>query len=170
MSKPSGCGCGCFSFIIGMVALFIVVALPSLITDNGLINQVMGSVFCGDSDAYINESYTTSARRGGGISWVLNAKCHRPNNRIEDITSTQELAGFGLFFGCIIVGFMAFLIIPTKVTPPAITAKLGGRENNTSLDDDGLSNKLNQLENAYEAGLISKEEYDDARKRLLQNL
>lgn len=168
MRKPSGCGCGCLSFITGLGLLFLVIALPSMVTESSLINQTMGAIFCGDSDAYINESYTASARGGSGIRWVLDAQCRRPDNRVEDITSAQETTGFALFLGCLIVGFIAFMVIPTDVT--ASKAKLAEYADKTSTHEQNLAERLRQLDESYQAGLITQDEYDDTRKRLLENL
>lgn len=186
MPKPSGCGCCYISFMVGLVALAIFVYLPSGATESALVNQVMGSIFCGDPDAYINESYSesctsssqssneilwlgdafyASTSSSGGISSVLKVKCQRPNNEIKDITRTQELTGFGLFLTCITIGVVAFIVIPTPASPSEDTEKVA----KTSSNDDNLTNRLRQLEKSYQEGLISKEEYDDARKRLLDN-
>lgn len=181
MRKPSGCGFGCGFFLFGLFGLCLLVSLPSMITDSPLINGAMGQIFCGDADAYINDSYRYSYRPGT-ITWSLNAKCQTSDNRIEDISDKQTGIGLAVFIISTLIGVIGFLNLPTPTPaiPKGTKLTLNGvpidqLDTLTSTpqgkaDDQSLKDRLRQLEESYEAGLINKEEYDDTRKRLLDNL
>lgn len=187
-----GIGCGCLSIIVAVAALILVVVVPSVVTDNQGINQLMGRIFCGDPDAYINSSESYSYRPGE-TSFYLNAGCRKPDNVVEDVTGTQTLAGMGVFFVALFGGIG--LIIFTSIRGAARTVRNTLSINGVQLGDlsaklnqqrpiviststmgsgkpaetETLAEKLRQLDESYEARLISKEEYDDARKRLINN-
>ncbi|GEM_PF-2468870 len=183
-----GVGCGCLGIIVGVVALILIFVLPSVVTDNKGINQLMGSIFCGDADAYVNNSQSYSYRPGE-TSYSLVAGCRETEGgAIEDVSNTQGLVGFGVFTLGLLGGIG--LIIMSSIRGAAKTigslTTLGkslayeGRIQRgdltqpspptpvaTSDGNNSLSEKLRELEASYQEGLINREEYDDARKRIL---
>ena len=186
-----GAGCGCLSIIIGVAALLLIFVLPSVMTDNTGLNQLMGSIFCGDADAYVNESQSYSYRPGE-TSYTLQAGCRKTEGgKVEDVTNTQALVGFGVFTLGLLGGIWLIIMSSVRGAPRGITAlttALGsslvydGKRQGVNLtkapptdtvatsDNNNLSERLRELEASYQEGLINREEYDDARKRILQNL
>lgn len=186
-----GIGCGCFTIILGIALLVGLMVLPSIITDNENLNRLMGQIFCGNPAAYVNQSSSYSTRPGS-ITYTLNAGCRRDDESIEDITGIQGLVGVG---GFILLLFTGIGIISISVARGAInktrqwaqTAGVTISATDSPLADDRyarrleivgvtptassnnsiLAQRLRELETSYEEGLLTRDEYDDARKRLI---
>lgn len=189
-----GVGCGCLGIMLSVAALIVIFVLPSVITDNDGLNRLMGSIFCGDAEAYVNESQSYSTRPGS-TTYTLQAGCQKPDNVIQDVSMQQGLLGFGVFVIGLLGGIGLIIFSSVRTTTKRLKSALN--VNGVSLTDlsnalsqrpttsgatasyserkpkpkneETLAEKLRQLEESYEAHLINKEEYDDARKRLLDN-
>jgi hypothetical protein len=183
-----GMGCGCFSIVLAVIAMILFIVLPSVVTDNETLNGLMGNIFCGEPDAYVNSSQSYSYRPGE-TTFTLGAGCQKPDNVIEDVSLTQSLVGGGLFTLGLLAGIGLIIFSAGRATTQKVkdlSISLSGAQpinidydgriprgnpaNPPSPTGESLVETLRALEQSYEEGLINKEEYDDARKRILDKL
>lgn len=183
-----GMGCGCLSIVLAIIVLFLFVVIPSVVTDNETLNGLMGNIFCGDPDAYVNNSQSYSYRPGE-TSYTLDVSCQKPDNVVEDVTDLQAIVGGGIFTLGLLAGVGLIIVSAGRTATQRVkdfSVSLAGSKPITISYDgriprgnpanpppptgESLVETLRALEQSYEEGLINKDEYDDARKRILDKL
>lgn len=183
-----GMGCGCLSIVLAVIALVLFVVVPSVVTDNETLNGLMGSIFCSDPDTYVNSSQSYSYRPGE-TTFTLSAGCQKPDSVVEDVTGLQAIVGGGIFSLGLLAGVGLIIFSAGRAATQKVkdlSVSLAGSQPITIAYDgriprgnpanpppptgENLVETLRALEQSYEEGLINKEEYDDARKRILDKL
>ncbi|MBK8135392.1 MAG: hypothetical protein IPK52_06070 [Chloroflexi bacterium] len=165
----------------GVVIAVLFVFLPLYAPDNALSKAMLTPLLCRSDENYVSDTaFGTGFDRAPNAS--LNSYCVAPSGERRDVSTSQ--INIGLFGGGIpfIVGLLLVLLTrfvatfrqaatmgsgsttpfnPTNQSGPGEQAGRNGSE------VGGLSEKLADVDAAYSARRISRDEYESLRKKII---
>ncbi len=153
--------------LLAFAAVFLVVGIilrpvmPSFV--HAVIDGVYDGLLCGADETYRQDPFLRGALRrnivGNGDAW-----CEDSAGQRRDISYSELNVAIALFT-LPAVGGMFLLIrgaanLPVKSSSSTFTSSVGG----------DLSSRLQELQNAYDKGLITGAEYQQTRANLLKQM
>ncbi len=177
-------GCGCLLMVLSMAVLFGVTVIPVIpaFKDNQTIDEVLQPLMCESGETLQREQYSRSDTRG--TSYSMEVFCVKNNELKRDVTGRWTLVGVGGFLAPFLIGLAFFLtgVIrgTAKLTGQVVTSSLAGSGITIKTAGTGsaftfptgstsLADRLKQVEEAQQAGLISLEEYQRLRNEILKD-
>lgn len=153
--------------LLAFAAVFLVTGvilrplMPSFV--HAVIDGVYDGLLCGSDEVYQQAPILRGALRrnivGMGDAWCENAAGQR-----RDISYSELNVAIALFTVPAVVGMFLLVRGASKLTPAstssAFTSSVGG----------DLSSRLQELQNAYDKGLITEVEYQQTRANLLRQM
>lgn len=171
---------GCLLVILSLVALGAIIVVPVLpfLNDTPQIDQYLQPLLCQTGETIRRDLYSTRDR--DGTSYSMNVYCLGDDRAERDVTLMWGLMGMGAFVVPFLIGLAALIIglqrsqstsetvsmsSGTWSTPAGgFTAGPGGGGKPT------LTQRLKELQDARDAGLISGMEYDRVRQQILDSM
>lgn len=174
---------GCILFLL-LFTIPLLVMSPLVIDPAsfpGPIADGFSFLLCGSDKTYVRETYRDSYHRPGEVG--VNFHCEDENGERSDATGRfvlMVMIGFAtpillvVFFGVFKTKTLVQYMSKQAATHQGRTTSTSFHWTNanpsTSRTDGSLSDQLKQLQQAYEDRLITREEYDTARQKLLDRL
>lgn len=176
---------GCLLMIVSFVLLCGLVVLPVLpfLENTKAFDDVLETVFCQEGETVERDQYQT--RDSEGTSYSMDLYCIGEQGR-RDVTGQWFLVGILGFMAPFLIGLFAFIFgvnrgVRRTVTINRDTDVLGGGSTvdlssfmspsqpapSSSRGGKSLTDKLKQIQDARDAGLITSEEYDRLRQEIL---
>lgn len=177
---------GCLLLIISLASLCLLVVLPVVpfLSEISLFDSLLKPILCEPDETIEREPYS-SPNSEGGTSYSMNVYCIRAREIRRDVTERWQIIGamsfivpfliglFGLIFGIKRAG-------PKMVMVGANPSVFGLDASNFKMDmlktatatksgKGSLAERLKEIEDARQVGLISSEEYDRLRKEILDD-
>lgn len=163
---------GCLLMIVAVSALCVLTILPVLpfTADTAAIDDLLTGVLCQPNERLQREQYSYPAQ-DGGIMFSMNVACVDREGRgrdINDLWTIVSMISFCLPFGAgvllIITGLtrragQVVTVAQTAVTVPVPAAAQG----------KSLADRLRELQQAHEAGLLTDTEYERLRREILDS-
>jgi hypothetical protein len=171
---------GCLVMIVGMVALFAIVVIPVLpfLETSPEIDNFLAPLICGPNERIEREQYSTTDREG--TSYSMNVNCVDLENQSRDATGRWVLVGIVGFTVPLVVGLFAFIFGVNRFVAKrknqfvsGIPLSMSGQPFSITFgpdDDKSLTERLQELQQAYDSRLISKEEFDRLRQEVLDSV
>jgi hypothetical protein len=154
-------GCGCLLLILGFGYLVVGVILRPIMPDavHGVIDGVFDTLLCGPDEQYQQDPFLRGTMRrnivGEGDSWCENAAGQQ-----RDVSWAEFNVAIVLFVVPAAVGAVlaarGLASVPSRRKVPSVGA------------ERTLSDRLRELDEAYQNGLITQAEYERAREGLLE--
>ncbi len=177
--------------IVGFVALFGIIVIPvlPLTEDNASINNYLQALLCNSGEKFVREQYQT--RDSDGTNYSMTPYCEDSDHRREDVTGKWVLYGGGGFTLFFLLGLMLTIFGAKRAVQSPVGAFTGGMVNGFGVNLDGLTSeklktlnaqmqafstggdlttKLRQIQEAKDKGLISSNEYDRLRQKILDDV
>jgi hypothetical protein len=161
-------------------------SLPAMADNNENAQNILNNLLCREEESYSQERYTRTDSQG--TSTNTNMYCDAANGERRNVTGTMILmvaAGFtipfllglGLIIGSSIAlarrkvrNIMADPQIMVRSTSYPITPDVSQfQPTPQTTAEPTLTEKLQQVEDALARGLITPDEYNAARKRILED-
>ncbi|MBZ0285366.1 MAG: SHOCT domain-containing protein [Anaerolineae bacterium] len=175
---------GCLLMIVSFVVLCGLVVLPVIpfLEDTKAFDDLLQPLFCQKGETVVREQYQTTDR--DGTSYSMDVYCVSEEGR-RDVTAQWFLVGIVGFTAPFLIGLFAFIFGVNRgvrrVTVGGDTDILGGGRTvdlssfmspsqaatSSSGSSKSLSDKLKQIQEARDAGLITVDEYDRLRREIL---
>ncbi|MBI1281992.1 MAG: hypothetical protein GC179_27955 [Anaerolineaceae bacterium] len=186
---------GIVLMIVGFVALFGIIVIPVLppTEDNVSVNNYLQQLLCNPGEKFVREQYQTHDSDGTGYS--MTPYCVNSERQREDVTGKWVLYGGGGFT----LFFLLGLVLTISGAKGAVQSQINtfipqyssGSVNGVGITLDGLTSeklqslktqmqafstggdlttKLRQIQEAKDKGLISSDEYDRLRQRILDDV
>lgn len=166
---------GVLLIFLAMSALCVLVVIPVIpsFEDITLIDETLQTVLCQSGEKIERELYE-STTSDGGTGYSMDVSCIDVEQRKRDVTGNW-----------IIISVLAFLVpFLMGIGLVSLGANRTSRAYTEPADDFGFlqpqpeqpthkpsfSSKLKELENAYQQGLITQEEYQSTRQRIFDEL
>lgn len=156
---------GCLLMIVSMVLLFAIIVVPVIpfLDNSPLIDGYLKPIMCQPDERIERRPYQTSGNRGG-VVFTMDVYCINNENQQREESDRWMLAGMASFALPFVVGLITFIAgvggpTTTTTTTPKIVTK--------QPDSETLSDKLRELKQAKDDDLISSEEYDRLRQKIL---
>lgn len=185
---------GVLLMVLGFVALFGVIVIPVIPSteDNVSINNYLQTLLCNSGEKFVREQYQT--QDSDGTSYSMTPYCINSERQRQDVTDKWVLMGGGgfalfFFFGLMLTIGGAKRAVSNQLgalIPQYTTGTINGFEVNLdgltpekiqdlkmqirSAGTGDLTAKLRQLQDAKDKGLISTDEYDRVRQRILDDI
>lgn len=159
----------------GLGFSFLVVAVIYLITGlifrpimppfvQNVLDSVYGGLLCGPGEHYQQDPFLRGAMRrnivSNGDSWCENARGEKRDISFSEFNVALALFLIPLVVGALLVGWSTPIITRSAAAPSVFKSDAGG----------DLSSRLEELQAAYEKGLITQEEYTQTRANLLKQM
>ncbi|MFN8371879.1 MAG: SHOCT domain-containing protein [Anaerolineae bacterium] len=169
---------GCLLMIVAMVALCGLVVIPVLppFAENETIDNLLAPLICQPEETIERDQYSTRDREG--TSYSMNVYCVDKDGDRRDETGRWFLFSLGGFLAPFLIGL--FMLIGganrgmrqfstgdggTTLSPTGVPINYVGTPSPKA--GQSLSERLKQLDEARNQGLISADEYDRMRKEIL---
>ena len=163
--------------VVGMCAIIVIPVLPFL-DDSETIDGMLQPLFCEPGEKIERDQYTTPGSRGG-TAFTMAVYCVSQESSRRDVTDRWTLIGMGAFLVPFLIGLFAFIagigrnarrgaVVPSS---PIIVGgqMLSGSIPPNSSSGASLTQRLKELQEARDAGLISAEEYERLRQEVLDS-
>lgn len=170
---------GCLLVILALVVLFTGVVIPVIpnTVDSPTVDSYLQSILCGADETILRSQY--SERYIDGTAYSMNVYCVNNENIRRDVSGTWVLLGMAGFI--IPFGIGLVMIFSTKVPPPrpvtgngqvidvdALRKQISTQQGvSVSGGNKSLAERLRELEEARNAGLITYNEYDRMRDEII---
>jgi hypothetical protein len=174
---------GCLLIILGIVSLLAIVVVPVLpfLNDNPAIDNFLQPLLCQPGETVRREQY--SYRDYEGTSYSMNVYCLGDDEVERDVSTRWFIVGTVAFLVPFLIGLFAAIYgmnrnIRNSVSTLA-TPSIGNRDWGSgvmSVNPAGsssrptLTQRLKELQEARDAGLISAIEFDRARQQILDSM
>lgn len=183
---------GCLLMVVSFVLLCGLVVLPVIpfLEDTKAFDDLLQSVFCQEGETVLRDQYQTTDSEG--TSYSMDLYCIDREGQRRDVTAQWFLVGIVGFTAPFLIGLFAFIFGVNRGVRRTITVTrnnadvLGGGSTidlssflsptqtpqTSSFSTSGGGNKsftekLKQIQEARDAGLITAEEYDRLRQEIL---
>lgn len=181
-----GCLCSFLLFAVGMASLAVFLVLPTMerFEENASLDRLYQTLLCREDETVRREPYTWVDYEGAS-NHSLEVYCSKDGVE-RDVTHRWRNIGILSFLLPFMLGLLGGIIslalrspygldsvTPLLRRPKApIHVDLSKREGHPIVSPytKTLKEKLSQVEEAYQAGLLSKEEYQRVRQNLLDDL
>jgi hypothetical protein len=179
---------GCLLMIIAMVALFAIIVIPVLPPTENMseVDDLLEPLLCEPGQEIERELYSQTDFDGTGYS--MNVSCIDNEGQRTDATGRWVLVGVLAFTAPFLIGLFGliggFTRMASKAAANAQSTVMSGAgiEKFVSVSTSGaspmmatsgsgrsLSERLQEIQQAMDAGLISEGEYERLRKEVLDN-
>lgn len=164
---------GCVVMAVGIIALLVVIVLPIMLTDNPSLNHFLERMLCDWGEIYSSEPYATA--NFDGTAFNLTAYCVGEDGTRRDVTDTQTFYGLVGFLAPFLLGLTLFIVgVGRNAAKAQVAARNSRGEPYVSPlvapaepPDPTLSERLQQIDEAYKKRLITRDEYEQARKKAI---
>lgn len=179
---------GCLLMFVSFAALCVLVVLPVLpfLSESPALDNVLKPILCNTEERIEREQYS-SRTRDDGTSYSMNVYCVYQNGQRRDVTDRWQVISLVSFLAPFLLGLFGLIFGLNRAaknrTITATTATInlmGANPSRIKLENmlaampkptkQSLTERLKQLEEARNAGLISAEEYDRLRKEILDDV
>ncbi|MBL8165207.1 MAG: SHOCT domain-containing protein [Anaerolineae bacterium] len=177
---------GCLLLILGMVALCGLVVLPVLpfTADTQAIDAALQPLLCNSGETLRRDLYSSSYRPGE-TSFSMDVTCLDSDNRERDVTGQWMLLSAVAFTAPFLIGLTLFIVGVSRATRRSLVAST--TDFNQVLKATGfnmppaqtpvrttnnptLTQRLKELQEARDVGLITEQEFQQKRKELLDKM
>lgn len=138
------------------------------------LQNVLQTIYCSADETFMKAQVQESIQQIG-YSTTQEAThffCVNPEQQ-RDITDLMNLVTTVVFWGTLIVGIGLLIASrsPDPITPPVSQSNVSPPSAAAAAPDrDSLKERMSALQQTYDAGLITRTEYDAARQRLLSGV
>lgn len=177
---------GCLLTIFSFVWLCGFTILPVLpfTASTPEIDRYLTPLLCEPGET-LNRNQSSYSYRPGSISFTMHPECVNSEGQERSVKDRFILLGVGVYLATFLPGLFLFIAGITRATRKMVTQTMSDNGINIrvfSLDDGtiqpgavqtstaSLTDRLRQLEEARDNGLISDEEYDRLRQEILDSL
>src|SRR5690606_30254094 len=176
---------GVFLIILSFVTLAFGI-VPLFVEGKEPFLNIMEPILCAPGENLTMEVVVTHHYDGTGYSGDFD--CHRPNETSYDVTGKAFLLGAASFTVPFLIGLVMSIrafnhavrgVIPTNPAhyntgwgQPSVSTTVSNAFHSMNTPTAGnteLTQRLKQLRDAYDAGMISHEEYERTRADLLKD-
>jgi hypothetical protein len=178
-----GCfGCfGCLLIVIAVVGLCGLVVIPVLppFAENETIDGLLTPLVCQSGETILRDQYSGPSR-DGGTSYSMDVYCIDKEGERRDETERWVLLSMAIFTAPFLLGLfmiiggasrgaakMATSVMSNTSTPFAGMSTTSYVMPTQQPQGGSLSERLKQLDDARNQGLITADEYDQMRKKIL---
>lgn len=155
---------GCLLMVVAMVLLFAIIVIPVLpfVENNATIDGYLTPLMCRPNERIERDLYSGSSRQGG-TTFSMGVYCIDNENQRRDETGRWMMIGTLGFILPFLIGIFTYTggggtsKATHTATPHLVVTQ----------DDESLSDKLREIKQAHDAGLISSEEYQSLRQKIL---
>jgi hypothetical protein len=158
---------GCVLMMLGALVFAVVIVLPVLLADNPSINHLMERMLCFPDEVYRTAPNTAPS---GSLSFNLAASCVRDNAVGRDVTGEQTTYGMVGFAAPFAIGLVLFIYGIARARRAVIVSDNDLRVPLTghAATDEALTARIRQLADDYSNRLISRAEFEAARRRAIE--
>ena len=164
--KPFLQGFGISLLLVAVVYLITGVifrpVMPPVV--QSLYDGIYGGLLCGRDEHYQQDPFLRGALRrntvGEGDSWCQNARDEKRDISYSEFNVAIALFLIPLIGGALLLGYATPNLMRSSTSTSVFKSSAGG----------DLSSRLQELQLAYEKGLITQEEYDQTRANLLKQM
>ncbi len=168
---------GCLFIIIAVVLLCVLVVLPVLpfTADNSTIDTALQPILCQQGETIQRDQYSRNDRQGTSYSMVVYCVSERTK---RDVTGQWTLLSIGAFIIPLFIGIGSIIRSANRLSKGFTSGDDASRmprgtpifSSGGSLKvgpDKSLADKLRELQDLRDKGLITGEEFDKLRKEIL---
>jgi hypothetical protein len=171
---------GCLLIILSVVGLCAIIVIPVLpfLDDSETIDGMLEPLFCEPGEKIERDQYTTSSNRGG-TTFTMAVYCVSQESGRRDVTDRWTLIGMGAFLVPFLIGLFAFIAgvgrnarqrAAVSSSPIIVGGQmLSGSMPPSSSSGASLTQRLKEIQEARNAGLITAEEYERLRQEVLDS-
>lgn len=179
---------GCLLILVGILGLIVLLVLPVLppLEYSAELDDLLAPLLCQPDETIQRQQYSYSTDDGQTFS--MNVYCLDGDGRRRDVTDRWALISAGAFALPFMLGLILLISGLSRRAQPAQAAALpavddllstppmvGGqpvRVSSSSPTSGGLSlaDRLKQLQDARDAGLLSAQEYERLRQDILNDV
>lgn len=170
---------GCLLILLSMAGLCVIIVLPVLpfLESNQTIDSILQPLVCEPGEKIERDQYQTAGSRGGTV-FTMNVYCINSEGSRRGATDRWTLIGAGIFVVPFLVGLFGVIFGASRSAQKAVAegslgVTPGGQvvtKSPASSDTSStLAKKLNELEEARDAGLITADEYERLRQEILNS-
>jgi hypothetical protein len=164
---------GCLLVILSLVGLGVIIVVPVLpfLNDTPQIDQYLQPLLCQPGETIQREQYSTRDR--DGTSYSMDVYCISEDRTRRDVTLTWGLMGMGIFVVPFLIGLAALIIGLQRSQSGSETVSMSGGTWSAPAGGGSkptLTQRLKELQDARDAGLISGMEYDRVRQQILDSM
>jgi len=169
---------GCLLVILAMVGLCVIVVIPVMpfLENSETIDVILQPIFCEPSEKIERDQYATSANRGG-TTFTIAVYCVSQEGSRRDVIDRWTLIGLGAFLVPFLIGLFAFIAGVGRnsrqgAAVPSSAIVVGGMPGTipASSSSASLTQRLKEIQEARDAGLITAEEYERLRQEVLDSI
>lgn len=160
-------------FSLPLIILLLIIVDDSIVPEP--IMNLYTSVMCGN-DEYVYQESQSSYHRSSEVD--ISIYCRDENGEMNDVSNKF----IGLLLGSIAFESLSVIVFVMKIAHkkpvssvdrlPINSSAIQGMksaQNTGEIGRETLSEKLKQLDDSYKSRLINRDEYDDARRRILED-
>jgi hypothetical protein len=161
--------------VLGLCVLVVIPVLPPFKTNAG-IDNMLRPLICQEGETIEREQYTERAR-GGGTSFSMNVYCIDQEATRRDETGRWFLIGAGVFVVPFLIGLFGVIAGSNQGARSAARSRsttiglqnMGGFTPTGAGSGPSLTERLKEIQQARDAGMITTEEYERLRKEALES-
>lgn len=160
---------GCLLMMVAMIGLCVLVVLPVLpfLERRGPIDRILEPVLCAPGETIERDPYTTAGSRGG-TTFTMSVYCLDANEGRRDATDRWIFISMGAFLVPFLVGLFA-LIAGAQRNARVVTSSPYAVTIEQPTASRSLTQRLKELQEARDAGLLTADEYDRLRREVLDS-
>jgi len=162
-------------FLRGIAISLLLVAVIYLVTGvifrpimppfaQNIYDGIYGGLLCGRDEHYQQDPFLRGALRRNtvseGDSWCQNARGEKRDISYSEFNVAIALFVIPLIGGALLLGYASPNIMRSSASTSVFKSAAGG----------DLSSRLQELQTAYEKGLLTQEEYNQTRANLLKQM
>jgi hypothetical protein len=169
---------GCLLILLSMAGLCVIIVLPVLpfMESSQTIDDLLQPLVCEPGEKIERDQYQTAGSRGGTL-FTMSVYCIGSEGSRRSATDRWTLIGAGIFAIPFLVGLFSVIFGATrsaqKAAAGAPVMTLSGQAAALSPAGSGagstLAQKLKELDEARDAGLITADEYERLRQEILDS-
>ena len=174
---------GCLLIILAVVGLLVIVVVPVLpfLNDSPQVDSFMQPLLCQPGETVRREQY--SYRDYEGTSYSMNVYCIGDDEVERDVSARWFIMGAVAFTVPFLIGLFMFIYGVNRYTKNRVatltTASIGNIDwgsgvmsanTGSSGAKPTLTQRLKELQDARDAGLITAIEFDRARQQILDSM
>jgi hypothetical protein len=156
--------------------IVVIPVLPPFETNAG-IDNMLRPLLCQEGETIERQQYTERARRGG-TSFSMNVYCIDQNATRRDETVRWFVVGAGFFVVPFLIGLFAIIFGSSRgaraftdsLMPNVSVQNASGYTPMGASQSPSLTQRLKEIQDARNAGLITAEEYERLRKEALDSM
>lgn len=170
---------GCLLIILAVAGLLVIVVVPVLpfLNDSPQVDSFMQPLLCQPGETVRREQY--SYRDYDGTAYSMNVYCIGDDRVERDVSARWFVIGMVAFLGPFLIGLLTFIFgvnrnagkhVTTLTTATIGNTDWGSGVVSVNTAKPTLTQRLKELQEARDAGLISAIEFDRARQQILDRM